>query len=246
MLIKTFNIDKSKRLWLVISMAVCIAALLIIISFFYVYGGKKGNVGNKDEIFKLKGYYAEYDLTVFSNKNQNTYHMKEWYFNDNLNEKFRFDFKPNNSDEISYILTDNMLSINSNTQISKFNIDEYSITKRNLTSFSTFISVYNQVLNQNEDNFVKLEKKTIDNKLHYIMEINKEKNRENKLLEEFDFLFDDGLNIKKIELVVDNTKNIPEEYYIFTYDNKIMFGIKYIKFDIIDKFDDKTFANLNK
>lgn len=246
MLIKAFNIDKSKRLWVVILVAVCIAVLLIVISFVCIYGGNKGSFNNKDEIFNLKGYYAEYDLTTFSNKNQNTYYIKEWYLNDNSNEKFRFDFKDDNNDEISYVLSDNMLRISSNTQLSKFNIEDYAINKKNLLSISTFSNICNNILNQNSNNLLKLERKTIDNRLHYIMEIDKEKNDDSEFFNNYDFLFDEGLDIKKIELIVDNSRNIPEEYYVFTDNDKIMLGVKYTKFDIIDKFDEKIFANLNK
>lgn len=249
MLIKTFNIDKSKRLWIVILTAVCIAALLILISFVYIYNHKQTDNGiiNKDENFNLSNYYAQYNLTTFSNKNQNTYCINEWYFNDNSDEKFRFDFENDSKEKITYILSNNMLKITSDKQISSINIENYGIYKKNLFSVSTFFNIYNEVLNEGKDNIFKLESKIIDNKSYYIISVDKTGiNNNDDYFKEYEFLLRDGLNICKLELVIDNSKNTPEEYYIFNNDDEVIIGIKYTKFDIIDKFDEKIFANFNK
>lgn len=249
MLIKTFNIDKSKRLWIVILTAVCIAVLLILISFICIYNSKQTNNGiiNKDKIFNLGNYYAEYDLTIFSNKNQNTYCIKEWYFNDNSNEKFRFDFENDNKEKITYMLSKNMLKITSNEQISNFDIENYGIDKKNLISVSTFLSLYNEIVKESKDIIFKIESNIVDDKSYYTVQINKTKiNSNDENFKAYEFLLKDGLNIGKLELVIDNKKKMPNEYYVFNDDDEVIIGVKYTKFDIMDKFDEKIFANFNK
>ena len=84
------NINKSKRLWIVILIAIIIAIILIITSFIYIYL-KKDIKMDKTELFDLKCYYTEYEFVIFSNKNQNRYYIKEWYSNEN--ESFKIEFE---------------------------------------------------------------------------------------------------------------------------------------------------------
>ena len=242
MFISTINIDKSKRLWIVILLALTIASLLITISFIYIYLKKDKNI-EAVEIFDLKGYCAEYELVTFSNKNQNSYYIKEWYSNEN--ESFKIEFENELKEKVTYVLTNNTLSINSDKQLSTFNIYEYNPSKTNLLSIGTFIELYNKVLNKN-DNVIKIENKNVDNIKHYMIYLNNKDNEKiNQNLEGYEDILNDGLKISKLELTV-NEKNIPTEYYVFDEQNKIILGIKYVKFNIMDKFDEKIFAKFNK
>ena len=245
MFISTINIDKSKRLWIVILLALAVAASLIITSFISVYLKKDENI-DENVLFNLNSYHAEYELVVFSNKNQNSYFIKEWYLNDNGNESFKIEFENALKDKFSYVLTKNNLNINSDKQLSDFHLDGYNINKKNLISISTFLELYSKVLSANQEKIMKIENKNIDNTKHYIIHIDNADNKNpSEIVEEYDDILSEGLNISKIELVV-NDKNIPIEYYVFNDKQNVIIGIKYTKFDIIDKFDENIFANLNK
>ena len=241
MFIKTINIDKSKRLWLVIICALFIAILLIIISFFGIYSQNNIKHENEGNIFYIHNYYAKYIVTIFGNKTRNTYEVEEWYAGDNGNEKHRLNFKNESMDEISYIISNNELRIENNKEISKFNITEYSLKRKNVLSFSTLEYLYNYA---NENNsFAKIESKCIDDKIYLMLKLNKEKINENS---EFEFLMKDGLNIFSFELIYNKKTNIPEEYLVLDNNGNVIIGIKYINFDILNKFDEKIFANFNK
>lgn len=248
MIVKLVKINKSKKLWIVMLTAVSIAFLLIAISFFCILGNKKcNNLYNKDIFCDLSNYYAEYELTIFSNKNQNNYSLKEWYLKNENGENFRFDLKNVNNDEISYVLTNKMLNISSNTQINKLNMQNYNIKKSNLISISTFFCIYNEMINQKENNIFKLEKNLIDDKTHYIINIDKSKEYNlDESIKEYEFLLKDSLKIQKLEVVIDNNKKVPEEYFVFNNDNTVIIGVKFDKFDILKKIDEKIFANFNK
>lgn len=236
MFISTINIDKSKRLWIVILLALIIAISLIIISFLYIYLKKDIEI-DKTSLFNIKGYHAEYELVVFSNKNQNSYYIKEWYLNDNENESFKLEFENESKEKVTYFLTKNTLNISSDMQLSSFNLDSYNIDKKNLISISTFLELYGKVLSVSEENKIKIENKNIDNTKHYIIHIDKANNQNvSQIFAEYEDILSDGLNISKIELVV-NDKNKPIEYYVFDDKQNVIIGIKYTKFDIINKFD---------
>ena len=241
MFIKTINIDKSKRLWFVIICALFIAILLIIISFFGIYSQNNIKHENEGNIFEIHNYYAKYIVTIIGNKTRNTYEVEEWYAGDNGNEKHRLNFKNESMDEISYIISNNELRIENNKEISKFNITEYSLKRKNVLSFSTLEYLYNYA---NENNsFAKIESKCIDDKIYLMLKLNKEKINENS---EFEFLMKDGLNIFSFELIYNKKTNIPEEYLVLDNNGNVIIGIKYINFDILNKFDEKIFANFNK
>jgi hypothetical protein len=244
--ITTIKLDSSKRLWIVILIAVTIAISLIITSFICVYLKPDKSLSSANDIFNIKGYYTEYELMIFSNKNQNSYYIKEWYLKDNENESFKVEFENETKDKITYVLTDNALKISSNKQLSSFSLDNFNICKKNLLSISTFLQMYKNILENNDNKITKIENANIDNKKHYMIYLNDSKSETgNLLVDEYNDFFRAGLNISKIELIV-NDKNKPIEYYVFDDKENVITGIKYTKFDIIDNFDEKTFANLNK
>ena len=140
-----------------------------------------------------------------------------------------------------------MLKITSDEQISNFDIENYGIYKKNLISVSTFLSLYNKIVNESKDIIFKIESNIVDDKSYYTVQINKTKiNSNDENFKEYEFLLKDGLNIGKLELVIDNKKKMPNEYYVFNDDDEVIIGVKYTKFDIMDKFDEKIFANFNK
>lgn len=243
MVIKAICIDKAKRLWLVIITAVVIAALLITISFIYIYSTNdiKNDV-KQMELFNLKNYNAKCEITIVSNKNKNNYTATEWYLDSGTKTSHRFDFNTKENLKMSYILKDNTLSIKSDGQISSLNIQDYNIINTNLISLSTFIQMYNKLLNEKEQNIFRLENKNIDNIKEYTIIVDRSKSNVGTLDKEYSEFLKEGINIYKIKLIVDD-KNIPLEYFAYDDREEAVMYIKYIDFNIIDNFDEKIFAN---
>ena len=236
MIITTFNIEKTKRLWFLIFFALLIATSLIVISFINIYSFK-GNKTKENNVFKINGYDVEYELTVISNKTNNTYYMHEWYIENEEKKYLKFEFENELQEKITYIFKDNSIEIKSDKQINILNIQDYNFIKENLISLSTFIEMYRNFELQN-DNKVKIEKNHTDEKS--VVTITGLDNKINN-----NRLFKNELKVSKLELVL-NQDNIPIEYYVLDKNDEAIIGIKYTKFNVLEKFDEKIFANLNK
>ena len=138
-----FNFDTKVKIIMVCS--IMISVVIIIYSFYNICienGIKSKSISNKGNLFNIEEYEAQYTITINSNKNTNTYKVKEIT---NLLQN-----------EYTYII-DDMLNINvTNNQIniSKYNIDyKYAIEKMsdygnsNLMSFSSIINIVNGIKN---------------------------------------------------------------------------------------------------
>ena len=138
-----FNFDTKVKIIMVCS--IIISVVIIIYSFYNICienGIKSESISNKENLFNVEEYEAQYTITINSNKNTNTYKVKEIT---NLLQN-----------EYTYII-DDMLNINiTNDQISitKNNIDyKYIIEKisdygnSNLMSFSSIINIVNGIKN---------------------------------------------------------------------------------------------------
>ena len=138
-----FNFDTKVKIIMVCS--ILISVVIIIYSFYNICienGIKSESISNKENLFNVEEYEAQYTITINSNKNTNTYKVKEIT---NLLQN-----------EYTYII-DDMLNINiTNDQISitKNNIDyKYIIEKisdygnSNLMSFSSIINIVNGIKN---------------------------------------------------------------------------------------------------
>ena len=139
----TFNFDTKVKIIMMCS--ILISVVIIIYSFYNICienGIKSKSISNKGNLFNIEEYEAQYTITINSNKNTNTYKVKEIT---NLLQN-----------EYTYII-DDMLNINvTNNQIniSKYNIDyKYAIEKMsdygnsNLMSFSSIINIVNGIKN---------------------------------------------------------------------------------------------------
>ena len=233
----TIKIDKSKKLWCVIAFALFIAFLLIVFSFIGICF-RKEKISQKS-IFDIKSYEAVYLLTVFSNKNQNAYKIHEWCKYEKGGECFRFDFENETKDKVTYILKDNFLSISNNNEKNTLEDCEYSILKENFISISTFLDMYKKIEKNEFGDYLRCENIKEDNKNYFVITVSDKNYDNNSIMQK------SGLKIQKIELITENG-NIPIEYYIYGKNNDLLIGIKYSKFDILDKIDEKIFANFNK
>lgn len=232
MLIKSFRIDKSKRLWIIILFALIIAIALILIAFIRIYSKNEKIMENN--IYDIKGYEAEYTITIVSNKTKNTYDMYEYFSENDEKDYFKFEFTNDANEKYTYILKDKSITISSNKQINILNIKDYDFFKENLISLSTFFKIYKDIELKKDNNY-KLEKNKVDNTtILSISPLNKEGE-----------MFRKELNISKLELIID-MNNKPIEYYVLDKYNNVIIGIKFNKFDVLEKFDEKIFANFNK
>ena len=159
-----FNFDTKVKIIMVCS--IMISVVIIMYSFYNICienGIKSESISNKENLFNVEEYEAQYTITINSNKNTNTYKVKEIT---NLLQN-----------EYTYII-DDMLNINvTNNQIniSKYNIDyKYAIEKMsdygnsNLMSFSSIINIVNGI----KDNTILGNIKKIENDGNVVYKIN--------------------------------------------------------------------------
>lgn len=249
MYIKSFgiNIDKSKRLWAIIFAALLVAAILISISFILVFKtSNKASVNKITDLFEAKSYYAEYDVKVFSNKNQNDYKIKEWYVKDE--EEYKFRIETNNSENnFVYCGNPNSIYIKSDEQLNSLNLQEYNSKRNNLFSISSFMEFLYELnlLIENDsyigENCCKLKEVEIDKELKYIVSISEAcANCDKcKICNKFTKI---GMKISKFELVLDKEKIKPKQYIVYDTNGKIYIDIIYNKFLVNEEFDEKLFA----
>lgn len=253
MYIKSFriNIDRSKRVWYIILIALIVALTLIITSFFFIFKNSDNNDSNKyskRQLFEAKSFYAEYEMTVFSNKNQNKYKMKEWYLKENEdNYKFRIE-SDTGDNKFSYFGTKDTLTIKSDNQLSNINLNNIINSKENTLSITTFISLFNEINTSvenkeyNESKCCKIEEIESDDCISYIISLNLENESSEtrcKICEKF---LKSGMKISKFELVFDKERMIPKEYIVYNTNGDTYIDILYYNFVINNDFDEKLFA----
>ncbi len=138
-----FNFDTKVKIIMVCS--ILISVVIIMYSFYNICienGIKSESISNKENLFNVEEYEAQYTITINSNKNTNTYKVKEIT---NILQN-----------EYTYIIDDilNINITNNQINISKENIDyKYAIEKMsdygnsNFMSFSTVINIINSIRN---------------------------------------------------------------------------------------------------
>jgi len=136
-----FNISlKSKGKWVLIVFGV--GVVIFVVSIFSMI-----NVIDKirnGEIFKgeldlaFNEYYVQADMTVISNKNINTYAVKEWHKEDYTKLEY-LDYMKN---KVSITLNDNNCTIQNSGNTAKLVVNNM-VDNKNITSLNTFGSMYN-------------------------------------------------------------------------------------------------------
>ena len=101
--------------------------------------------------------------------------------------------------------------------------------------------MYNYI--QRETSCGNIESKIVNDKTHYLIKLNENKINE---VEELKFLLKEGLNLSSFEAVVDNKSKKVEQYVVLDEKENVVINVNYLKFDILDKFDEKIFANFDK
>ena len=235
----TVNLYKKKKLWIIIICALVIALVLILTTFFLVMKESKTirNKFSKESIFNATSYYAEYEVTVFSNKNQNTYNLREWYYK--KDDEYRFKIETiGDGNNFSYFGTNNTLNISANGQINSMNLSNFETKRLNVMSISTFIELYkfidDKISNQTYEyeKCCKIEERDIDGKKIYTVDINKNIDQKCAICKTYSDILISGMKITKFELILDKNTLTPIQYIIYTEDGKSFMDIIYHNFDV--------------
>lgn len=183
----------------------------------------------KDNLFDLNtveniqdvlSYYAEYDMTVISNKNINTYFVKEWYVK-NIGSKFEYlDYMKN---RITIIVKQNKCYIK-NSGNKAYLITKNLYNNKNVASLSFFIDMYNTKCECKKNSVIRKDKKIYTIKPYsncncYINSLSQD------------------LNINMFELI---TKSSPITYIIYSKEKEYM-SILYRNVEINKKINVSEF-----
>ena len=135
-----FNVS-AKYKWLVLVFVITI--IILIFSIFFILNIadkiKNGEVLNGEVDLNFDEYYVEYDMTVISNKNINTYAVKEWHKESVITKLEYLDYMRNT---VTITLKDNTCSIINSGNAAKLVINNI-IENKNIASLSTFGYLYN-------------------------------------------------------------------------------------------------------
>ena len=247
---------KSKKIKVVIISSIILAIVLITTTIFSLkFETNRKNKTNKSvleylhiaDISDIYSYYSEYELTVVSNKNKNTYNIKEWlYINKNEDKKyFKFENIGNNEEKIEYIFKNNALIIKNYNQKNVLVNETYPLTSSNLLSTYTFISMYldikEEIENTNQNIGFKLENKKEKNFETFSIIIEDSNIVLSEKLSEYKDVLNKGLNISKIELVFNTSLNKMEQLNIYNENGEIYISIVYKTFNLNQKIDEKLF-----
>lgn len=168
--IKIIALNFDDRIKVLMAISIIISIVIIIYSFYSICienGVKNDDVSSIEDPFKISRYEATYTVNVVSNKNSNTYKVKENA--DILNGEYTFII----DDKLNINITSNQINI------SKENIDyKYIIEKisdygnSNFLSFSTIIDIINKIETDNAIGNIK--KVESDGKIIYKIHTNEE------------------------------------------------------------------------
>lgn len=163
--IKIWTLTFDDKLKFVISICILLAISVIAFSFYYILiKAKKENIYIKD-FFEIKNYETNYNLTVFSNKNSNIYHI---YEKADLNQN-KYLYLTDNGLKIE--IDNGLISITKN-EVEYDYIEELNEQNMNMMSnYISFSSIIKVVKNINENllagNIVKVEE---NGKIYYEIE----------------------------------------------------------------------------
>lgn len=243
-----------KKLWCIFGIALSVAAILISVTFIHVVNNSNGikipNIGEflkKNNIFTATSYYCEYEVTTISNKNKNTYNMKEWY-KKNLQEyeNFRFEHKTSLGDDIIYLINNESIKVKNTSQKSEYVLSEYMVKKSNLISVATFTNLYNKINNKLElfqKYNITIASYTNENKIHNYIDLSKAPtNLESEIYAEAFEIKDIVNKVSKIELVLDSDNKKPVELNVYDKKGAIWIAVSYMNFEINTEIKDEIFA----
>lgn len=132
---------KSKRIWCVLVFAITVVILAL--SIFLMQGAIEKTQNGDAVVQKLdlsfSEYYVQYDMTVISNKNVNTYNVKEWHKTGGITKLEYLDYMKNT---VTITLEGNTCNISNSGNTARLVINNMYENK-NIASLSTFAYLYN-------------------------------------------------------------------------------------------------------
>jgi len=132
---------KSNGRWITIAFLI---TLFILVASIILMIGMLDRIKNGEKIqdrldLSFKNYYVQYDMTVISNKNINTYNVKEWHKEDDTTKLEYLDYMKNT---VTITVKDSTCTISNNGNVAKLVINNMH-ENRNIASLSTFGHLYN-------------------------------------------------------------------------------------------------------
>lgn len=244
--IKGFKIKNQRiqKIWISVATALIVAIILIVVAFFLVFKKSSEISWNKEDLFNYNTYYTKYNITVYSNKNQNTYCMEEYCSKDG--DEYKFRFNTNNVDaNYSYIVTNDSFHIKSESEISEFKNDFKLVENTNVMSLATFLDIYLKIDNITKNNTfnkgIEISVEEKDDKISYLVELKNGVNNYNEM-NVYKEAMVNGMKISKLQLIVDKNSYKPLQYIVFLDNGNAYVDIIYDEFKINAKFDEKVFS----
>ncbi len=132
---------KSCSKWRFIAFIITVILFLIAIISMVTF---IGSIQNKDKLegnvdLGFTNYYVQYDMTVISNKNINTYNVKEWHKEGVITKLEYLDYMKN---VVTIILENNTCNISNSGNTAKLVINNM-FENKSISSLSTFGYLYN-------------------------------------------------------------------------------------------------------
>lgn len=212
------NIFKSKWIYAVFFCLFLAGILALNFKVNHIVLGKRVTSENVLDIFK---YYAEYDLTVVSNKNVNTYFVKEEYLGDY--HKFSFLDTLNHTTEVT--LQDATVTIKNEEQKNELTFNDFGLNESKLC-LTSIIKVYNII--KEGDNNCKCSYEVYEKEnsfFVYLYACGKAQDEFciNSILSDTHF--------SEIELEIDKETGMPHTIYVLDKNKNTLNCIVYTKFE---------------
>lgn len=214
---------KTFVIWSICLLFLCIGIILISSKIDEISFGKK--IVLNENTLNLSSYYAEYDVTVISNKNTNTYSVKEWY-KENLGSKIEYlDYMEN---IVSVVTNPTSLYISNNGNKASILTDNI-YTLENVLSLATYINIFNKDITCGctKDVYQK------DSEINIIYSVCGKENCMQSVNLKHMAVTSFELNIKD---------NVPITYTVYTENKKEYVCIVYNKFETNIVIDDNIFS----
>ena len=125
---------------LVLVILICVSICLALVTNKIEHGKK---LVFRDNTLNISSYYAEYEATVISNKNTNTYFVKEWY---KEGSGSRVEYLDSMKNTVTIVTTKEDVYISSKNNKLNFKTKNVYGTE-NILSLATYIDIFNESYN---------------------------------------------------------------------------------------------------
>lgn len=251
MVFKSLNVNlrdkNTRRILSIIAVALAIAITLIIVTSYFMIRQASSITDSKDDPLSLNSYHLKANVRVISNKNSNVYEIEEMYVKDESgNEKSKMISTNEDNVRIIYIVTNNSVYIKNEGQKVEYVLSDFSLNNLSALSVSTFISLYNDILNFSEEasELFKIENVNTDDVVRYKITLNGDIegiSKEN-IFYKYKNIFDAGMAVQKLELVYNKSKEALTQYIVYDKEGKGVIDVNFTEFNVNEEIDEKTFA----